>query len=734
MNAQNEIKRTLKQEASIKVIQGLLAQTEHRSRKSVAESVCLHFGFFDARQRAQISGCAKALSELERAGHFALPAVTPKARGVSTPRRVGQPVALAIDVPAQVGEIRGLRLVIVDNIDLMRVWNELMLREHPQGAGPLVGAQMRYLIGSEHGWLGGFGFGASALQMADRDQWIGWDAPTRRQHLNGIIGMSRFLIRLSVSCQNLASHVLGMILRRVGDDYVAQYGYRPWLVESFVDTEHFIGTSYRAANWLEIGKTKGRGRQDRFNLSAKSVKTIYVYELDPAVRARMPGLAKPPAVVARDVTEGLDGHDWARNEFGGAELGDRRMNERLAEFAHTMGEQPGRAFCGAAQGDKAAVKAYYRLIEQADDSQITMQAILAPHHSRTVQRMKAQSTVLCIQDGTDINYSSLVQCDGLGVIGNNQTGAKSGGLHLHSTLAVTTDGVPLGVLGAQCTAPQPRDKDDHRASSAIPIQEKKTFAWIEGLRQCNDLAASLPDTRQVCVMDREADFFELFDEQRQSGRVDLLVRAKHDRATGEDGNLFEFIRQSPVQGQLRIHVPRQSARAKKSKQKARPGHAERAANVDLRYRQIELRAPSHLQGKKALKLTVVHVLESSAPPETPPLEWFLLTTCEITAAEQAQECLRWYCLRWRIEDWHRVLKSGCRIEALQHKTAERLKRAIAINLVIAWRIMLMTLLGRECPDLPAEVLFSDAEIEVLQAYAKKKESQSPFDSAMPSFS
>ncbi len=109
----------------------------------------------------------------------------------------------------------------------------------------------------------------------------------------------------------------------------------------------------------------------------------------------------------------------------------------------------------------------------------------------------------------------------------------------------------------------------------------------------------------------------------------------------------------------------------------------------------------------------------------------MLTTREITSVEQAQECLRWYCLRWRIEDWHRVLKSGCGIEDLQHKTAERLKRAIAINLVIAWRIMLMTLLGRECPELPAEVLFSDIEIEVLEAYAKKNESSNPLGSVMP---
>ena len=103
----------------------------------------------------------------------------------------------------------------------------------------------------------------------------------------------------------------------------------------------------------------------------------------------------------------------------------------------------------------------------------------------------------------------------------------------------------------------------------------------------------------------------------------------------------------------------------------------------------------------------------------------MLTTREITTDEQAQECLRWYCLRWRIEDWHRVLKSGCRIETLQHKTAGRLKRAIAINLVIAWRIMLMTLLGRQFPELPANMMFSDLEIEVLQAYAKKTELASP---------
>jgi len=729
MDAQNEIKRTLKQQTSIEVIRQLLAQNEHKSRSAVAESVCQHFGFFDARQRTQTAGCVKALRELERAGHFVLPAALKRGGTAKTARRLDRPVESALDVPVRAGEVRGLRLIKVDSVELMRVWNELMICEHPQGAGPLVGAQMRYLIGSEHGWLGGFGFGAAALQLADRDRWIGWDAHTRRKHLHRVVGMSRFLIRTSVRCQNLASRVLALALRRMGADYEAQYGYRPWLVESFVDTEQYAGTCYQAANWVEIGQTRGRGRQDRGHEKAKTIKTIYVYELESDWRARM-DIAEPVGCVALEVTEGLGGAEWAGNEFGGANLGDQRLSERLVECARAQASMPGRAFCGVAQGDKAAIKAYYRLIDQPDDSAVTLEAILAPHRQRTVQRMKALSTVLCIQDGTDVSYSGLAACEGLGVIGSNQTGARSGGLHLHSTLVVSTEGLPLGILGAQCSAPSTKPKEESRAPTAIPIEQKKTFSWIKALRECSDLAGELPETRQVCVMDREADFFELFDEQRRTPKVDLLVRAKHDRSTNDDElHLFDCLRQSPVQGQLHIKVQRQSTRTKKSKKQAHPGHKKRTAHVELRYREIEFRPPSYLRDKQPVKLWVVHVVEASPPADAEPIEWFLLTTCRIAAVEQAQECLRWYCLRWRIEDWHRVLKSGCRIEALQHKTAERLKRAIAINLVIAWRIMLMTLLGRECPQLPAEVLFSDLEIEVLKAFAKKTNRQT--DPAWP---
>ena len=139
------------------------------------------------------------------------------------------------------------------------------------------------------------------------------------------------------------------------------------------------------------------------------------------------------------------------------------------------------------------------------------------------------------------------------------------------------------------------------------------------------------------------------------------------------------------------------------------------------YRSVQFQPSQYLTDKKPIEVWVIHALEKAPPSGMKAIEWFLLTTVEITSTEKAVECLNWYSLRWRIEDWHRVLKTGCHIEEYAHRSAERLKRAVAIDLVIAWRIMLMTLLGREAPELPAEVLFTDLEIKVIDAYVKKND-------------
>ena len=244
MNIQNQIKRTLSQSSPIEYVSQLLANHQFVTRNELARRVCEQFGFYDPGGHLQRSGCLKALRELEAAGHFVLPAGR-RRPGTRSPQRLLEPVPLPVGVPAQAGEVCGLELVIVKTTEQISIWNELMIEGHPQGAGPLVGRQLRYLIGSQHGWLGGFGFAAAALNLADRDTWIGWDPEQRGQHLHRLVGMSRFLLRPSVHCRNLASKVLSMSLAALPEDFNQRYSYRPWLVESFVDTEHYAGTSYQ---------------------------------------------------------------------------------------------------------------------------------------------------------------------------------------------------------------------------------------------------------------------------------------------------------------------------------------------------------------------------------------------------------------------------------------------------------------------------------------------------------
>jgi hypothetical protein len=719
MHTQNQIKKTLSEPRCIEYISEVLVNQPFDTRNELAAHACAQFHFYDVRGKSQIAGCLKALRELESAGHFILP-VAKHRSGSKSPRRLNAPVLQSVEVPESVSDIQDLKLIRVTTNEQRALWNELMITEHPLGATLFAGRQLRYLIDSRHGVLGGIGYAAPALQLADREQWIGWDADQRRTYLHYVAGMNRFLIRPGVRCRNLASKVLSLSTKTMADDFEQQYGYRPLLIESFVDKEQYAGTCYRAANWTEIGETAGRGRQDRFSEAALSTKAIYIYPVDRDFRQKM-GLPVPAWQTPLSPADGIDSDHWAQHEFGDAPVGDARLSKRLVNVAAAKADNPGRAFCGVAKGDWPATKGYYRMIDQPEESEFNLPNILAPHRERTIRRMMGQDTVLCIQDGSELTYTNLDKCRDLGDLKSNQTGAKSRGLVLQTTLAVAPDGLPLGVLKAQCIAPAAKSPDDRRSPKSIPIEEKKTFVWIEHHRDLVQVAARMPDTGIVHVCDREADFFDLFDEQRHHDRVDLLVRASHNRNLKEEPfKLFEAVRETEVLSRVGVAIPRESARTKKSKQKARSLREARFAELEVRARRIQLPSPDHHNSKEAVDLWLVHAFENAPPEGVDPVEWFLLTTVEIKGAADAEQCLRWYTRRWRIEDWHRVLKSGCRIGDLAHETAERLRRAIAINLVIAWRIMLMTLLGRETPELPADVLFSDIELRTLRAYATKK--------------
>ncbi len=282
---------------------------------------------------------------------------------------------------------------------------------------------------------------------------------------------------------------------------------------------------------------------------------------------------------------------------------------------------------------------------------------------------------------------------------------------------MTPAGLPLGVLRAHFAAPAGKSK---------AAEAKKSFQWIEGFRDCADPAQEVGRGKLVCVMDREADMFSLFEEQLARPEAELLVRAKGQRKVKEAGSLLDALRAAPVRARTTVAIERLTARPKSSKRKAREDRAKRSATLLLRARSVEL-APTGREhrSKPPIRLQGVFVEEVRVAAGEKPIQWLLLTTLAADTPEACQRIVEYYARRWRIEDWHRVLKSGCKVEELENRSAERIARAAAINLVVAWRIMLMTLLGRNQPDLPPSVLFSDLELEVLTAFAAQQGFQAP---------
>lgn len=267
MDTQNLVKQRLSTPDALQRVSGLLSAEPQLSRAELSRRVCREFGF-DCRH-LQVSSCNVALGALSADRRTAL--LTLRGGGARWVCRDPEPMPPAADVSERVGLVEGLQLVPVRNLAQSVVWNEVV--EHPFGKAILVNPQCGYLVGSSHGWLGVVGFAASVRRLAAHDYWIGWDDKTQERRLHRIIGLNRF--RSGIVCRNFASQALSMSRMTMAQDFEGRYNYRPWLVETFVDSAHHSGISFRAANWIHVGATRGRGRQDRKGLTAEPMKEIY---------------------------------------------------------------------------------------------------------------------------------------------------------------------------------------------------------------------------------------------------------------------------------------------------------------------------------------------------------------------------------------------------------------------------------------------------------------------------
>jgi hypothetical protein len=586
------------------------------------------------------------------------------------------------------------------------LWNELIIQQHPCGDAPLVGAQLRYLIGSEHGWLGALGFGPAAFVLQARDQWVGWSTTARLGHLREVVGLSRLLIRREVRCTNLVSKVLSLVKDRLPQDWQARYGVRPLLVETYVDRSRFTGGSLSAANWLRVGVSTGRGRLGPKE-PVKALRDVWLWPLHRQARQRLQAQV-PPLLVPRPLCQGLAQVDWCAQEMGGVELGDQRRRARALQMLQARWNQPQASFYGSFT-DWASAKGAYGLIEQASP-EISLASLLASHREATQARMAAEGLVLLPQDTTGLNYTGLRQTTGLGPLGEQ----RGRGLWLHTLLAVRPDGVPLGVVEARCWAREQADGSDARGRNAKSISEKESSRWLEQFQSAAQAARRMPQTQLVVMTDREGDLYELHEAvQVCPANLHLLVRAQHDRNLESHQKLWSFLAAQPLRQVREIQVPR------------RKNQPARTAEVQLRWAPVKIEPPA-VGCKKSwppVSLWAIWVHEPEPPAGLEPIDWMLLTDLPIHRAAEAWQKVQWYCRRWGIEEWHRALKNGCGVEQREFKTAEHLKRALAFDLIVAWRVLACVKLGRTLPQLPATLLYSPDELEVLLAGVKKTSAQ-----------
>ena len=536
-------------------------------------------------------------------------------------------------------------------------------------------------------------------RLEPRECWIGWDDNARRENLNRVINNSRFLIVPHVQVKNLASHALALATKRLANDWRERYGLEPVLVETFVKHDRFTGASYRAANWLHVGLTKGRGRQDKANQYAAPVKDLYVYPLRPDAQAILCDGPRPEVVAPLKPAPA----DWAEEEFGAAELGDVRRVKRLLTMGRDFYAKP-QSNIPQTCGTPAKTKAAYRFF---DDPYHTMDKLLTPHYESTVNRVAKEKVVLAVQDTTYLNYTAHPETEGLGPIGNRNDGGAIG-LVLHDTMAFNLEGTPLGLLNVQCWAREFVEAGrEKRRPKELPIAEKESNKWLVSYRTVAVAQTRCPQTLLVSMGDREADVYELFHEALSDPQgPKLLIRADRDRLLSEgQGHLWDYVKAQPLRGIQQVQVPRQGQRPA------------RVAELEIRLAPVTLKPPELKPELGELTLWAIAAVEVNYAPEVEePIEWLLLTTLMIETFEHATEKLNWYAKRWGIEVYHRTLKSGCKIEERQFGKVERLEPCLAIDLVVAWRIFHLTKLEREVPNVPCTIFFEEAEWKALVAY------------------
>ena len=418
--------------------------------------------------------------------------------------------------------------------------------------------------------------------------------------------------------------------------------------------------------------------------------------------------------------------NWAENEFEKVDLGDKRLNQRLIKLCDSFSQAPESPINQACQ-DWNETKSAYRFFQ---NDNVDAGQIMAAHREKTALRAANHKTILAIQDTSYFIYTNHPKTKGLGEISmkkaKNRETIYSRGLVMHTCFAITTQGTPLGLLDQKIFARESRPDHERRCKGGnqdrIAVEQKESYRWIETLEASSKIAG---ESRIVTVCDRECDFYDFFKAANKNGST-VLVRAAQNRIINrksrysekEIEKLWDLLASKTVIGSYDVEV---SAVAKSKHCKERTA---RTAHMEIKYVDFKMNPPRNhpkhkLEVLSDLHLYGVHALEKNPPDGEEPVEWMLLTNQPVGNLDEAIEQVRWYALRWRIEMFFKVLKSGFRVEACRLGTADRLIRYLMLMSIIAWRLFMITLIARTDPCQSCSGFLSKPEWTVLTIKASR---------------
>lgn len=407
---------------------------------------------------------------------------------------------------------------------------------------------------------------------------------------------------------------------------------------------------------------------------------------------------------------------WIENEISHCQFQDKRLSKRFQFLVGDLWSGLGESIPFACQ-DWRNTKAAYRFFS---NNRVTEKAILSGHFQSTRERFeKTQGNVLIMHDTTEFSY----QRDSPELIGikkiipqrknlfGQPTRYTTCGILMHSSLVVTPQGLPLGLSAIKFWTREKfkgcNELKKHVNPTRRPIEEKESFRWLENLSQSTALLNN--PSRCVHIGDRESDIYELFCMAQNQG-THFLLRTCVDRLAN-DGKctISDEMKEVKVKGLHKIEI------------RDNKGEVSQAI-LEIKYRRIKVLPPIGKQKRyPALSLTIIHAEERDAPKNREKISWKLVTDLSVTSRIEAIEKLNWYAMRWKIETFHKILKSGCKAETSKLRTAQRLTNLIAVFCILSWRIFWMTMLNRVCKSVPTTIALTSIEIEILDFIFRNKE-------------